>query len=67
MKSPPFPFEVRRRFWQGVRAGLSVEQAAVAASASATWGKVVFDEAGGVKSSGSARASGSGTVPCSTI
>jgi IS30 family transposase len=42
------PFEVRRRFWQGIRAGLGVEEAGVAAGASGSWGKNVFGEAGGV-------------------
>jgi IS30 family transposase len=48
MRRPPFPFEVRRRFWHGVRAGLGVADAAVAAGASSAWGKRVFREAGGV-------------------
>jgi IS30 family transposase len=47
-RRPPFPFEVRRRFWQGIRAGLGVEEAGVAAGASGSWGKAVFREAGGV-------------------
>jgi transposase, IS30 family len=42
------PFEVRRGFWQGIRAGLRVEEAAVAVGASLTWGKAVLVEAGGV-------------------
>jgi IS30 family transposase len=42
------PVEVRRRFWQGIRAGLRVGEAAVAAGASVTWGKAVLVEAGGV-------------------
>jgi IS30 family transposase len=45
---PRFPFEWRRRFWQGIRAGLGVEEAGVAAGASTSWGKRVFVEAGGV-------------------
>jgi transposase, IS30 family len=47
-RRPRFPFEWRRRFWQGIRAGLGVEEAGVAAGASASWGKRVFVEAGGV-------------------
>ena len=48
MVKPLLPFEVRRRFWQQVRAGLLVEEAAVAAGASRQWGWRVFHEAGGV-------------------
>ena len=48
MVKPLLPFEVRRRFWQQVRAGLLVEEAAVAAGASRRWGWRVFYEAGGV-------------------
>jgi IS30 family transposase len=48
LRRPPLPVEVRRRFWQGIRAGLRVEEAAVAAGASVTWGKSVLVEAGGV-------------------
>jgi IS30 family transposase len=48
LRRPPLPFEVRRRFWQGIRAGLRVEEAAVAVGASVTWGKSVLVEAGGV-------------------
>jgi transposase, IS30 family len=42
------PVEVRRRFWQGIRAGLRVGEASVAVGASVTWGKGVLVEAGGV-------------------
>lgn len=45
---PAFPFEMRRRFWQAIRAGDSFEQAAAAAGGSETWAKSVFREAGGV-------------------
>jgi IS30 family transposase len=45
---PPFPSEVRRRFWQGIRAGLSLEEAAAGAGASRSWAVRVFEEAGGV-------------------
>jgi IS30 family transposase len=48
MRRPPFPFEVRRRFWQAIRAGHGVEAAAAAAGASAGWGRRVFRDAGGV-------------------
>jgi IS30 family transposase len=48
VRRPPLRFEVRRGFWQGVRAGLRVEEAAVAVGASVSWGKYVFAEAGGV-------------------
>ncbi len=40
--------EVRRRFWQGIRAGLSPAESAVAVGASRRWGAEVFVEAGGV-------------------
>ena len=48
MTRPRFAHEVHRRFWHGIRAGLSIEGAGVAAGASASWGKRVFREAGGV-------------------
>jgi IS30 family transposase len=48
MKRPPYPFEVRRRFWMAVRAGSGVEEAAGVAGASFTWAKKVFNDAGGV-------------------
>jgi IS30 family transposase len=48
LRRPPLPVEVRRRFWQGIRAGLRVEEASVAVGASVTWGKGVLVEAGGV-------------------
>ena len=47
-RRPPLPFEVRRRFWQAIRAGMRVEEAAEVAGASAGWGKYVFGNAGGV-------------------
>jgi IS30 family transposase len=40
--------EVRRRFWQGIRAGLSPAESAVVVGASRRWGEYVFGEAGGV-------------------
>ena len=45
---PRQPREFDRRFWAGVRAGLLVEDAAVAAGMSVTWGRRAFREAGGV-------------------
>jgi IS30 family transposase len=48
VQKPPFPSEVRRRFWQGIRAGLSLEEAAAGAGASRSWALGVFNEAGGV-------------------
>ena len=48
MRRPPFPSATRRRFWQAIRAGCTVEQAAVVAGASPRWASGVFREAGGV-------------------
>src|SRR6478735_5795566 len=45
---PRHPKVVDRRFWVGVRAGLSVEAAAEAAGMSVTGGRRTFGEAGGV-------------------
>lgn len=45
---PRRPRELDRRFWSGVRAGLLVEHAAVAAGVSVTSGRQRFREAGGV-------------------
>lgn len=46
---PDLPREHERRFWQGIRAGLSVdESAAAAAGASWSWGRRMFNKAGGV-------------------
>ncbi len=46
---PDLPREHERRFWQGIRAGLSVdESAAAAAGASWSWGRRLFNKAGGV-------------------
>ena len=46
---PDLPLEHERRFWQGIRAGLSVdESAAAAAGASWSWGRRMFNKAGGV-------------------
>jgi IS30 family transposase len=46
---PDLPRQHERRFWQGIRAGLSVdESAAAAAGASWSWGRRMFNKAGGV-------------------
>ena len=45
---PDLPREHERRFWQGIRAGLSVDEAAVSAGASWSWGRRVFVRFGGV-------------------
>jgi transposase, IS30 family len=45
---PKQPREFDRRFWAGIRDGLLVEQAAVGAGMSQTWGRRTFREAGGV-------------------
>jgi len=47
-KRPRLPRELERVFWQGIRAGLKVAEAAGAAGASKSWGWRVFNEAGGV-------------------
>jgi len=48
MGKPTFPFEMRRRFWQAVRAGECIETAAVMSGGSFRWAKQVFHDAGGV-------------------
>jgi IS30 family transposase len=45
---PDLPREHERRFWQGIRAGLSVNEAAVSAGASWSWARRLFVKAGGV-------------------
>ncbi len=45
---PDLPREHERRFWQGIRSGLSVDEAAVSAGASWSWGRRLFVKAGGV-------------------
>ena len=45
---PDLPREHERQFWQGVRAGLSVDQAAASADASWSWGRRIFVRLGGV-------------------
>jgi len=45
---PDLPREHERRFWQGIRAGLSVDEAAVSAGASWSWARRVIVKAGGV-------------------
>lgn len=49
---PKHPREFDRRFWAGIRAGLPVGTAALAAGASLTWGRTTFREAGGVNPTG---------------
>jgi IS30 family transposase len=48
MGRPPLPLEARQRFWNGIRAGLLIEDAAEAAGISATPARRWFREAGGV-------------------
>ena len=48
MAKPAFPFVMRRQFWQEIRAGSRVDEAARVAGGSTGWGKQVFREAGGV-------------------
>jgi IS30 family transposase len=45
---PDLPREHERRFWQGIRAGLSLEEAADLAGASLHWGWRLLVKAGGV-------------------
>ncbi|MCU1595223.1 MAG: Integrase core domain protein [Frankiales bacterium] len=45
---PDLPREHERRFWQGIRAGLGVDEAAEAAGGSRSWARRVFVHAGGV-------------------
>jgi IS30 family transposase len=45
---PDLPREHERRFWLGIRAGLSVNEAARSAGASWSWARRVFVKAGGV-------------------
>ena len=45
---PDLPREHERRFWQGVRAGLGVDEAAASAGASWSWGRRIFVRLGGV-------------------
>jgi IS30 family transposase len=47
-KRPRLPRELERPFWQGIRSGLRVAEAAAAVGASKSWGWRVFNEAGGV-------------------
>ncbi|MEO6509838.1 MAG: IS30 family transposase [Nocardioides sp.] len=48
MGRPPVPIEVEREFWQRVRAGLSVVQAAAAVGVSRPTGQRLFSRSGGV-------------------
>jgi len=45
---PKQPREFDRRFWAGIRAGLVIDDAAVGAGMSPTWGQRTFRKAGGV-------------------
>ena len=45
---PDLPREHERRFWQGIRAGLSVDEAAISAGGSWSWGRRIFVRLGGV-------------------
>ena len=54
----PLPREVRVAFWDGVRAGLGPEEAAVAAGAGRHAGRRWMAAAGGVKGNGPAAVSG---------
>lgn len=45
---PKHPLEFDRRFWADVRGGLSIEDAALGAGMSETWGRRTFRKAGGV-------------------
>jgi IS30 family transposase len=45
---PDLPREHERWFWQGIRAGLSVDEAAASAGASWSWGRRIFVRLGGV-------------------
>jgi len=51
---PKHPLEFDRRFWAGVRAGLSIEAAARGAGMSLTWARLTFRNAGGVNPTGAA-------------
>jgi IS30 family transposase len=58
MGRPALPREVRVAFWDGVRAGLSPEEAAVAAGAGRHAGRLWMAAAGGVKGNGPGAVSG---------
>lgn len=45
---PLLPREYERVFWQGIRSGLGVDEAAVMAGGSWSWGRRLFVKAGGV-------------------
>jgi IS30 family transposase len=49
---PVSPVAVRARFWDGIRSGLGVREAAAAAGVSRTRGQAWFREAGGVAAAG---------------
>ncbi|MGC4933219.1 IS30 family transposase [Gordonia sp. DT30] len=47
-RRPPLPFEVHRRFWQAIRSGMTVNEAAQSVGVSHTWGHNILANAGGV-------------------
>jgi len=55
---PPLPRDVRVRFWDGIRAGLSVPEAGAAAGAGHSAALGWFSRAGGVKGNGPGPAAG---------
>jgi transposase, IS30 family len=55
---PGLPRSVQAVFWDGVRAGLGVQEAGVAAGVGPNMAKVWFRQAGGVKANGPGRVSG---------
>jgi IS30 family transposase len=58
MGRPPLPREVRVAFWDGVRSGLGVDEAAAAAGVGPRLGRKWLAAAGGVKGNGPAAVSG---------
>jgi hypothetical protein len=55
---PGVPRPVQAVFWDGVRAGLGVKEAGLAAGVGSNMAKVWFRQAGGVKANGPGRVSG---------
>ena len=55
---PDLPREHERRFWRGIRAGLSVDEASRSAGASWSWGRRIFVKAGGVNPTTTAQPAG---------
>ncbi|WP_370881611.1 IS30 family transposase [Catenuloplanes nepalensis] len=58
MAKPGVPYVVRVRFWEGIRAGLSTEEASTAAGVSRWTGMRWFQDAGGVINNGAGAGSG---------